>query len=208
MTPELEAFTEECRAIETTLRGVGPAAWAGPGLGEWSLHELTAHLVSGAARLGEYAGEAVEGTDAVCDRVGYWCTDRSALAPAVSARARERAGAPPTAGISEAFAEAWHASAEVAANARAESIITTLRGPMRIDEYLATRVLEACVHHLDIRSALDLPAAATPGASRLTMAVLEALLGGPRPRNLGRVRFILAATGRVACDDPRLPVLC
>jgi hypothetical protein len=78
---------------------------------------------------------------------------------------------------------------------------------MRLGDYLATRVVELVVHHLDVRAALDLPPAPTPAAGRLTMEVLEGLLGTPRPRNLGRTRFILAATGRITVDDDRFPVL-
>jgi len=63
------------------------------------------------------------------------------------------------------------------------------------------------VHHLDVRIALDLPPVATPAAARMTMAGLEALLGESRPRNMGRTRFLLAATGRQETEDPRFPVL-
>ena len=205
--PELEAFEAECRAIEATLAGIDPQAWSGPGLGEWTLHELTAHLVGSAARLAEYAQQPLSGDSPVCDRVEYWQMDLSAEAPAVAARARERAAGLPPERIEESFARAWTSTAQVVADRGPDALVNTLRGPMRMDDYLATRVVEVCVHHIDIRTAVDLPAAATPAASRMTMELLEALLGAPRPRNLGRVRFILAATGRVPSDDPRFPVL-
>lgn len=204
---ELLAFTSECRAAEATLTEVGLDAWAGPGLGEWTLHELGAHLVGAAARLAEYAAEPVAGPEPVCDRVGYWRMDLRAQAPAIAARARDRAVALPAEDVAAAFGSAWRATAEVVTARDPAALVTTLRGPMRVDEYLATRVLEVCVHHIDVRAALELPPAATPEASKLTMAMLEGLLDGPRPRNLGRTRFILAATGRIPSDDPRLPVL-
>ncbi len=105
------------------------------------------------------------------------------------------------------FTEQWRTSAERAAERDPATVMTSIWGPIRLDDYLSTRVVELVVHHLDLRAALDLPPAATPAAARMTMATLEALLGGPRPRNLGRTRFILAATGRIDSDDPRLPVL-
>jgi uncharacterized protein (TIGR03083 family) len=206
--PELRAFRLECEATESTLAAVGPASWSGPGLGEWSLHELGAHLVGGAARLAEYAEQPLPDDAApVGDRVDYFRGDLAAEAPAVARRARGRADAIPVGGVPGAFAAAWRATEAAVALHGPSALTATLRGPMRLDEYLATRVLEVCVHHLDVRIALDLPPASTPEASRLVMALLEGLLGGPRPRSLGRHRFILAATGRAGSDDPRLPVL-
>ncbi len=205
--PELAAFEAECRAIAATLADITPDAWSGPGLGEWNLHELTVHLIGSAARLSEYAQQPLTGDEPVCDRVEYWRMDLVAEAPAVAERARQRAAGIPPERVTTAFDEAWSATAEVVRTRGPAALVNTLRGPMRMDEYLATRVVEMCIHHIDVRSALDLPAAATPEASRMTMELLEALLGGPRPRNLGRIRFILAATGRVPSDDPRFPVL-
>lgn len=205
--PELAAFTAECRAIETTLAGIGPASWSRSALGEWNLHELVAHLVGGAARLAEYAAQPVGGEAPACDRVGYFRMDLEAAAPAVAQRARQRAAELPAGQLHESFGRAWRASAELVATQGGDALVATLRGPMRMDEYLATRVLEVCVHHLDVRRALDLPPAATPEASSLVLDILEGLLEGPRPRNLGRMRFILAATGRVDADDPRFPLL-
>jgi uncharacterized protein (TIGR03083 family) len=205
--PVLAAFTAECRAAEETLAGIGPSSWSRPALGEWDLHELAAHLVGGAARLAEYAVDPVGGDAPACDRVTYFQMDLAAAAPAVAQRARDRAAGLPPTDVAEEFGRAWRATADVVAMRGADALTATLRGPMRMDEYLATRVLEVCVHHLDVRTALDLPPASAPEASRVTMEILEGLLGGPRPRNLGRHRFILAATGRVGSDDPRLPVL-
>lgn len=205
--PELIAFVAESQAIARTLHGIGAAAWSGPGLGEWNLHELAAHVVGAAARLAEYAEQPVDGDEAACDRVGYWRMDLEAAAPAVAARARERARLTPPSTLPSAFDAAWRASAATVAAGPPAALVATLRGPMRTDEYLATRVVELCIHHIDLRAALDLPPTSSPEAARLTLAVLEALLGGPRPRNLGRTRFLLVATGRLPSDDARFPLL-
>lgn len=205
--PELTAFVAESQAIAATLEGIGTVAWSGPGLGEWTLHELAAHVVGAAARLAEHADQPVAGDAPVCDRVGYWRMDLAAEAPAIAERARARARELPPALLPRAFGAAWRASAEVVAERPPAALTTTLRGPMRTDEYLATRVVELCVHHLDLRAALDLPPAPTAPAAQLTVDTLEALLGGPRPHDLGRTRFILTATGRMPSPDGRAPVL-
>jgi uncharacterized protein (TIGR03083 family) len=205
--PELEAFAAECGSTDETLEAAPPEAWNGPGLGQWTLRELAAHLVGGAERLADYAGQDPGATAPACDRVGYWRFDLAAEAPAIAERARRRAAALERTSVPAAFHEAWQRTAECAAKLGPDALLTTQRGPMRLGEYLATRVLEVTVHHMDVRAALELPPVATPEAARITMSILEGLLGEPRPRNLGRTRFIQVATGRAPSDDPRFPVL-
>lgn len=203
---ELEAFAQECAATDDTLSAVPPDAWARPALGSWTLAQLVAHLVRGVTRVTDYLPQEVTGPPAA-DRVGYFRYDAEAEAAGVAQRAvQEAAGVEPTT-MPGRFTVGWMASAAAAQDHGPEQLLTTFRGPMRLDEYLATRVVEVVVHHLDVRVALDLPPTPTPAAARLTMAVLEGLLGEPRPRNMGRTRFIQAATGRLPVDDPRFPVL-
>lgn len=204
--PELEALVQECAAAEDTLRGIADDAWTRPALGQWNLSELVAHLVRGVTRVTTYLGQGVEGAAEV-DRVTYWHFDAEAEAPGVAQRSIEEAAEVAPTTWPQRFAGAWRQAVEDARDAGPQRVLTTFRGPMRLDEYLATRVLEVVVHHMDVRAALDLPPVATPAAGRLTMDILEGLLGEPRPRAMGRARFIMAATGRLQVDDPRFPVL-
>lgn len=205
---ELDAFAAECQTAEATLHDIPDEAWSLPGLGEWNLAELVAHLTRGAGRLSEYADERRgHEEEPVCDRVSYWLDDLEAEAPAIAERARQAAAAVTPTEWPDRFARAWRASASAVEQLGPEAVIPTLRGPMQVVEYLATRVLEVTVHHADVRSALDLPPVGMIEAEQITQAILELLLDGPRPRNLGRHRFILAATGRTTFDDPRFPVL-
>lgn len=203
---ELDAFAQECAATDETLSSVPSDAWARPALGSWNLAELVAHLVRGVTRVTEYLPQAVTGPPAA-DRVTYFRYDADAEAPGVAQRAVQEAAGVDPATLPRRFTVGWMASVAAARAHGPEQVLTTFRGPMRLDEYVATRVLEVVVHHLDVRVALDLPPTPTPDASRLTMAVLEGLLGEPRPRNMGRTRFIQAATGRLPVDDLRFPVL-
>lgn len=207
MPPELIAFTAECTACEQTLHRVPHDAWARPALGEWTLHELAAHLVRQADRLDVYgAAPTPEAQHPVADRASYF--DGTAdLAADVAQRARVQGEGVPPAEWPQRFGSAWRASAARFGDIGPERLVPTIRGPMVALEYLATRVLEITVHHMDIRATLDLPPTPTPEAGRLTMAILEARLGQPRPRAMGRTRFILTATGRLATDDARFPLL-
>jgi uncharacterized protein (TIGR03083 family) len=204
---ELEAFVAECEALEATLHQVPEDAWHRHALGDWTLSELTAHITRGVGRLAEQAHEDPGGDRPARDRVSYWREDLAAAAPEIAARARAAAADVDPTEWPARFAGAWRASADTFERIGAETLIATIRGPMRAVEYLATRVVEAVVHHYDIRAALDLPPAGTQVGERLTVEVLEALLPGERPRNFGRRRFIMAATGRIEVDDPRFPVL-
>lgn len=204
---ELSAFEEAARAVDETLAAAPGDAWDLPGLGSWTVAELVAHLVRAADRVDAYLDRELGGTEPAVDRVTYWRFDLEAAAPAIAARAREAAAGRAPADLVAAFARGWRASVERAGALPGGHLLETLRGPMRLDDYLATRVVELVVHHLDLRAALDVPPVVPPASGALTVEVLEALLEGTRPRNFGRDRFIRAATGRIAVDDPRFPVL-
>jgi hypothetical protein len=69
----------------------------------------------------------------------------------------------------------------------------TFAGTLSLADYLATRVVEVCVHTLDLADALGLAEAEPPGeAAMLSVWVLGALAAEPSPAVLLR-----ALTGRV-----------
>jgi len=201
--PELDAFRAECAAVDATLGGVPSDAWTRTALGSWTLAELVAHLIRQVTRLTAYADEPVQDEAPAVDRFGYYRYDHAAMAPGVAARAVQEARKVDAETLPALFAESWRDAADLPG----DRLITTIRGALRADEYLATRVLEVTIHHLDLRAALDLPPKPTPEAGALVMALLEGMLDGPRPRNLGRVRFLLTASGRIPSDDPRFPLV-
>lgn len=203
---ELDAFVEECAAIDQTLSALPSEAWDRTALGTWTMKELVAHLVRGATRVTAYLPDPVP-DGPLLDRVEYFRYDADAEAPGVAQRAVEEAAEVEVDSLPGRFAIGWRATAAAADDHGPDQTLNTFRGPMRLDEYVGTRVLEMVVHHLDVRVALDQPPSSTPEAARMTMALLEGLLGEPRPRNMGRTRFIQAATGRIDTDDPRFPVL-
>lgn len=204
--PEIDSFAQECAAVDETLAGIPDDAWSKAALGSWSLAELVTHLVRGVSRITEYLPQPADG-GAEFDRVSYFRYDAEAAAAGVAQRAVDEARDVDPVILPSRFTAAWLASQAAARDHGPAQLLPTFRGTMRLDEYVATRVLEVVVHHLDVRTALDLPPLSTPGAARMTMAILEGLLGEPRPRNMGRTRFIQAATGRLSVDDPRFPVL-
>jgi uncharacterized protein (TIGR03083 family) len=201
---EIDAFAREAERIAHTLQRIGPGDWDRPGLGEWTLAELVFHLVRQAEHLTAYRDHPLSAETATVDRFTYY-RGAADLADLIATKAREGAAQVDPTHLAERFGEAWRQS--VASATTAGALLETSRGPMRTDEFAATRVLELVVHHMDVRRALDLPSDADPVAAKLTADLLEGMLDGDRPRNLGRTRFILAATGRTPSDDPRFPLL-
>ena len=204
---EMEAFTAEARAVERTIERIGDEDWTRPGLGEWTVAELVAHLVRAADRITAYVEQPVEGNAPVCDRVSYFDFDHTSAAADVADRSRQDAARIGTRALASSFADAWWSTLQVVEGMPPDRLIATFRGPMALGEYAATRVLELVVHHLDLCRALGIRAATTPEALAMTASILAELLDGDRPETLDDASFVLAATGRDAHPDPRLPVL-
>jgi uncharacterized protein (TIGR03083 family) len=78
----------------------------------------------------------------------------------------------------------------------------------RFDQGLASRVLELTVHGIDLASAIGSATDPSPVALGVVGAILDELLEGDRPADLGEDRaWVFAATGRAEHTDPRLPVM-
>ena len=202
---ELEAFVAECKVIERTLADITGAQWDEPALGVWNMAQLVAHVVRGAGRIAAYLPQPVEGPAQV-DRVSYFAGTAD-MADEVAQRAITEASDVDPMTLPERFTQQWRASADAARGESPDRITATIKGTMRLDDYISTRVLEMVVHHTDICRALARPPVSDPAAAQLTAELLEGLLGESKPRNLGRARFIAVATGRTPSDDPRFPVL-
>ena len=83
---------------------------------------------------------------------------------------------------------------------------------MRADEFVASRIVEAVVHGIDLAQALGTPYFATADGIAATAAILDDLLArrttGRRPAALADdLDWILAASGRGPSDDNRLPLI-
>ena len=84
--------------------------------------------------------------------------------------------------------------------------------PMQVDEFVASRVVEAVVHGLDLTQALGRDPIGTPHGIALTASILDDLLArrtvGRRPAGLADdLAWVLAASGRAEHPDNRLPLI-
>lgn len=177
-------------------------------LPEWDVQVLAAHVVRGVDRVRAYLTETLPDT-AELTWTTYFTTATSTAAPGdVSGRARAFAAAINDRQVAEVWRSTVDETVRLAGIAHPDRCLQTPFGSIRLDHYLPSRVLEVTVHGLDLRHALGLEEVATPAGLAVTTALLDALLDGPRPDGLGDdVTFALAATGRLAVADPRLPLL-
>jgi hypothetical protein len=81
-----------------------------------------------------------------------------------------------------------------------------------VDEFVASRIVEAVVHGIDLTQALDRDYIATTDGIIETAAILDDLLArrtvGLRPGELSdNLEWILAASGRSEFEDTRLPLI-
>lgn len=203
----MQAFSDEALAIERTLASVGPDDWDQPGLGEWNIAELMAHVVRAAVLIDRYLNLPVGGENARWDRVGYLSGNVRSMAKSVAQRARDEVGVIGVGNLSTAFADGWRASLERAVTLPAGRLMHTVRGPMELQEYAATRVFELCVHHMDLCRALGRAPEPSETALAVTVDILQRMLRS-RPEGLDDdIAFVLAATGREEHPDPRLPII-
>jgi hypothetical protein len=83
---------------------------------------------------------------------------------------------------------------------------------MELGEFVASRVVEAVVHGLDLTDALGRETIATEEGVAVTSAILDELLARRttpgRPSDLADdLAWVRAASGRAPHDDPRLPLI-
>jgi uncharacterized protein (TIGR03083 family) len=204
----LHALAGEVEATMALLDGLQDAAWRQPTrLPGWDVLTLVAHIVGSLQVIDTYAATPIDEPPAIT-RTTYYRFDPAEVSPGVDARARAAAQGQTPETMRAALRAATTAAFDRLRATRETTIIPTRRGSMRCDDFLATRVVEAVIHGLDLRAAIGAPPTPTPAALRSAAAFLDAMLDGSRPPDLADdVAFVEVATGRRRHPDPRFPLL-
>ena len=207
---------ELTRVVEA-FRGLTPDEWQAPtklvpldpDLPHWTVFELAGHfdISIGLTRM------LIDGRgdlQPARDRTSFFINPRSETGPVVYAYAYTMVEGKTPADMPGVLAETF---AKTIAEARA--VPASLVGPgyfapMRVDEFVASRIVEAVVHGIDLAQALGSPYFATADGIGMTAAILDDLLArrttGRRPAELSDdMDWILAASGRAESGDNRLP---
>ena len=191
-----EAFRASVRQFVETLELVPFDAWDKPGLGEWTVRELAAHVARMIDRTAEYAGQpALVDTESAA---AYYL--RAMSTPGVNEQIAERAresvgllGGDPSAAV-RAIGKRTLAVIDAL---DAEASATTPFGTVQITNYLATRVLEVTLHTLDIAHATGVPAT----LPRAALAITLGLLGQIAIEHGDGAAVALALSGRQPLPD-------
>ncbi len=182
-------FEEAGNTLLRTLRAITPDQWDRPGaLGEWTTRELAAHTLRAFITVEGYLQAEPMVDRIITDAAEYYTIALAdpAVHHGVATRGRE-AGRQLIDPLGEAEATITRVTAQVAALADDEPV-NTFAGQMTLIEYLATRVVEAGVHTLDLQKATGQFLELHPDTGAVVLSMLTHLAPAPA--------LILALTGR------------
>jgi uncharacterized protein (TIGR03083 family) len=176
------------------------------GLGDWTVRELVAHLGLGIG-LSRFVSAAPNGSEPLTfgQYVGHYPPNADQI-DRQTHDLTERLGDDVVAGFRRLASEAF-----AALDATPGAVLQARRGPIARSDYLTTRLLELVVHADDLQRALDrsdaplVPAAVDAVADALAAAYRERT--GRAPDHGAGMGWIRRAAGRLATDDPDLPLL-
>jgi Mycothiol maleylpyruvate isomerase N-terminal domain len=215
----IDTLAGELARIEAAFRGLTGPEWdastllvpVDPDLPHWTVFELAGHfdISIGLTRM------LIDGRDDLQparDRTSFFINPRSETGPVVYGYAYTMVEGKTPADMPGVLAETFGKTIEECRAVPADTVGPGYFAPMRVDEFVASRVVEAVVHGLDLTLALGRDTIATPEGIALTASILDDLLArrtvGRRPADLyDDLAWVLAASGRAEHPDNRLPLI-
>jgi len=148
------------------------------------------------------------------DRVSFFIFPRSEVAPVVYDYAYTMVEGKAPEQMADVLAATFDKTVEGARSMAPDTVGPGYYALMRLDEFVASRVVEAVVHGLDLTDALGREPMCTPEGVGVTASILDELLArrtvAGRPADLtgDDLAWVRAASGRgPAHPDPRLPLI-
>jgi uncharacterized protein (TIGR03083 family) len=216
----IDILAHELERVEQVFRGLSPDDWrtptqlvpVDPALPHWTVFELAGHfdISIGLTRM------LIDGKDDLQparDRTSFFINPRSETGPAVYDYAYTMVRGKTPADMPGVLHETFSLTVSQARSVPADTVGPGYFAPMRVDEFVASRIVEAVVHGIDLTQALGRDYIATVDGIKTTAAILDDLLArrtvGRRPAELSDdLDWILVASGRSATfDDNRLPLI-
>ncbi len=209
----------ELAAVTQVFAGLSAQEWrlptklvpVDPELPWWTVFELAGHfdISIGLTRM---LIDGREASQPARDRTSFFINPRSETAPVVYAYAYTMVDGKTPADMPAVLHETFSRTLTEARAVPAGTVGPGYFAPMRADEFVASRVVEAVVHGIDLTQALGRETVATPEGIALTAAILDDLLArrtiAGRPAELADdLDWILAASGRAESGDNRLPLI-
>jgi uncharacterized protein (TIGR03083 family) len=216
----IDILERELDRVLTTFEGVTSEQWAMPtalepldaSLPHWTVFELAGHLDISIGLTRMLIADPQQG-QVGRDRVSFFIFPRSEVAPVVYDYAYTMVQGKSPADMPSVLRETFTKTVEESRSTPPDRVGSGYYALMRLDEFVASRVVEAVVHGLDLTDALGVEPVATPDGVALTAEILDELLGrrtvAGRPADLADdLTWVRAAAGRgLDHADPRLPLI-
>jgi uncharacterized protein (TIGR03083 family) len=219
----VEALAEEgLPALQNTLSGLTPQDFERPtllqppepGKPPWTVLELAAHFDVFMGLTMQLVAQP-QSAQPVVDRASFYISvsDRSKVSPVIYQYIVDHAKGHTPATIVDQVGETFTQALEAIRTTPPDTIGPGFFGPMRLDEFVATRLVETQVHGMDLTDALGAPPLHMPTTTTMAAEVLDEVLarravpGRPADLEGDDLAFIRAAAGRGEHPDPRLPVV-
>jgi uncharacterized protein (TIGR03083 family) len=218
----VDALAEGLPALQDTLYGLTPADWQRPTLLQppdpeqppWNVLQLAAHFDVFMGLTMQLVAEP-QSAQPVVDRASFYISvsDRSKVSPVIYQYIVDHAEGHAPATILDQVRKTFDQALEAIRTTPPDTIGPGFFGPMRLDEFVATRLVETQVHGMDLTDALGAPPLHMPKTTAMAAEVLDEVLARRavpgRPADLERddLAFIRAAAGRGEHPDPRLPIV-
>jgi uncharacterized protein (TIGR03083 family) len=214
--------TEGLPALLDSLAGLAPEDWERPTLlrppdaeqPHWTVLQLAAHFD---VFMGLTMGLVAEpmSAQAVVDRASFYISvsDRSKVSPVIYQYIVDHAQGHTPATILDTVRVTFKQALEAIRATPPDTIGPGFFGPMRLDEFVATRLVEVQVHGMDLTDALGAPLLSMPRVTTMAAEVLDEVLarravpGRPTDLEGDDLEFVRAAAGRGEHPDPRLPIV-
>ena len=215
----ISVLEAELAAVERVFAGLSDDQWrlptklvpVDPDLPHWTVFELAGHfdIAIGLTRM-LIAGR--EASQPARDRASFFINPRSETAPVVYDYAYTMVQGKTPADMPGVLHETISKTVAEARAVPAGTVGPGYFAPMRADEFVASRIVEAVVHGIDLTQALGQQNIATAEGIAATAAILDDLLArrtvAGRPPELSEdLQWILAASGRAGSTDNRLPLI-
>src|SRR5579859_4248848 len=183
----------ELAAVTDVFGGLTPDQWqrstllvpVDPDLPKWTVFELAGHfdIAIGLTRM--LIAEP-EDTQPGRDRTSFFINPRSETGPVVYSYAYTMVEGKTPADMPAVVAVSFAKTVSEARAVPASLVGPGYFAPMRVDEFVASRIVEAVVHGIDLAQALAVPYFATADGTAATAVILDDLLArrttGRRPR--------------------------
>jgi uncharacterized protein (TIGR03083 family) len=209
-------------ALQDTLSGLEPEDWERPtllqppepGKPPWTVLQLAAHFDVFMGLTMQLVAEP-QSAQPVVDRASFYISvsDRSKVSPVIYQYIVDHAQGHTPATIVDQVGATFTQALEAIRTTPPDTIGPGFFGPMRLDEFVATRLVETRVHGMDLTDALGAPLLPMPKTTMMAAEVLDEVLarravpGRPADLEGDDLAFIRAAAGRGEHPDPRLPIV-